>query len=329
MNAEQKKHFLNQLLDQPIDKARPPFDSASHAARLLWQTGAVSQPRLRAEDIWKKHTAREPGRQLRFPRRFIYPLVAAAALVIAAVSLLPGLLRETTMPVKSAAMAGIQASYRNSARVFVQSAENYSAREEADALVITAQAIEARIDFKANAGLKSVVIRTPRATFTIIGTSIAVSASPESSTLHVVTGKVQVETAAGTEFVSRGEVWSVQKDAAIKRPEAKTDLAYYLRLGEGAPVPAHEEQKELPERKPKPPLAPLPSVPNTEQKATGPGTFKPDIPNRAPEGEKATLPDKRGERGDDSGKRAEREARREDREARRAERQAGRSERHK
>lgn len=323
MNADQKKHFLNQLLDQPTDRAKPPFDSTSHEARLLWQSGARKEPRLRAEDIWKKHiAANRQGRQLRFPRKIVYPLVAAAALVIAAVAVIPGLLRDSAAPSKpSTVVAGIRASYRDSARVFVQSAENYEVREQADALVISAQQIDARIDFSASDALRTVVIRTPRATFTIVGTSIAVSAGPDRSALHVVTGKVRVETAARTEFVSRGEVWSVQKDEVVKRPEVKSDIARYLDLGQGASVPEHREPPDRAEPKRTPPLRPLPPESHDGEKTPGPGAFKPDLEKPAPE--------KHAERGDHAEERADREARRADREARRAERQAGRGERHK
>lgn len=331
MNAEQKKQFLNQLLDQPIDPAQPPFDVSSAGARLLWQTGASPQPRLRAAEIWKKHsTVVKPGRQLRFPRKIIYSLVAAAALVIVAVAVIPGLLRDSAAPPKpGTVVAGIRASYRDAALVFVRSAENYEVRQQADALVISAQQLDARIDFKASDAMKTVLIHTPRATFTIVGTSIAVSAGPDRSAVHVVTGKVRVESAAGIEFVSGGEVWSVQKDQTMKRPEIKTDMAYYLRLGDGAPVPEHKERREPTEPKHQPPLRPLPALPNEGTKTPGPGALRPDLPKPASEGEKSPVPDKRAQHGDNSEERAEREARRADREARRAERQAGRSERHK
>jgi hypothetical protein len=331
MNAEQKKQFLNQLLDQPIDPARPPFDVSSRGARLLWHTGAPPQPWLRADKIWKKHnTVVSPGRQLRFPRKIFYPLVAAAALVIAAVAVIPGLLRDSAAPSNpGTVVAGIRASYRDSARVFVQSAENYEVREQADALVISAQQIDARIDFSASDALRTVVIRTPRATFTIVGTSIAVSAGPDRSALHVVTGKVRVETTAGTEFVSRGEVWSMQKDEVLKRPEVKSDIAHYLDLGQGASVPEHREPPDRAEPKRTPPLRPLPPESRDGEKAPGPGAFKPELEKPAPEVEKRPVPEKHAERGEHAEERADREARRADREARRTERQAGRSERHK
>lgn len=328
MNAEQKKLFLNQLLDQPTD---PRFDSASPAARLLWQSGAPVRPRLPAEAIWKKHAGTNgQARRLHFPHKIIYAAAAAAALIIAAVAVIPGLLRETASPAKSAPLvAGLQTSYRDSARVFVQSAKNYEVREEGDALVIAAQQIDARIDFRSGNALRTVVIHTPRATFTIVGTSIAVSASTDRSTLHVVTGKVRVETLRGVDFVSRGQVWSAQKDEVLKRAEVKSDIAHYLRLGEGAPVPEHKELPDQVNPKQVPPLRPLPPTPREEEKAPGPGALKPDLQKPTPPDENRGMPEKHTARSDHSEERAEREARRADREARRTERQAGRGDRHK
>lgn len=340
MDAEQKRRLIDALFDEP-GKTRPAATPDElRAARILVETGSARVKKPDASVIWRRHseTLSKQGRQLIFPRWIIPGIAAAAAAITLVVVLLRPAARETAG--QQVAVRGQTQTYREAAQVFIGQASAYAVRESGDTIEISAQSLEARIDFTATTETKSVLIKTPAATFRIVGTSIAISATPEKATLHVAEGKVQVESQGQARLVTQGQVWSYENGHEVQRAETATDRGHFIQLGQGKPVPeprAEPAMKAVPapaesrgaEHKAVPPVGPEKApvkepVPRAENTQPGSERGKSERTEKT-----AHREDRDGARSDRAAARAEREERRSEREARRSERQAAKAERHK
>jgi hypothetical protein len=343
MDAEEKKQILDALLNPDFSKDQLP-DSllAARAAKIVRETGAERMSLCAASEIWQRHTAMRTkppapvARNLKVAARYYVPALAAAAAALIFIFYPKETVREAPMGI--AIHNPVQAHYRGAADVYVRQAANYQIKEDGDSVQIRADALEARIDFRATSDTRTVVIVTPMATYRIIGTSISISATAERSALHVAEGKVQVEAGGTTRLVAKGEHWSIERGTEIKRAETEADKKIFTELGGGKAVPGGEDK--LPAQKRGPPARAQASEGlKPEVRAEGKPANSDTKPNAAEihpnktAAEVAETNRQREERSADRAERqrikAEREAVRLEREARRQERQAAKTERHK
>lgn len=343
MQADEKQRILDTLLGSE-NAAETPTDAdrLARARKLIVETGAENLRTPVAAEIWRRHQAhlgavahKQETRVLPFPGRWLLPALGAVAAAAAVFIWYP---RGQHNPEHSGQQtAHLNANYRDAAAVYVKHALNYRASAEGDTLRIAADAIEARIDFHANTTTRTVVITTPTVEYKIVGTSIAITATPEKNMLHVAEGKVEVTTAGKTRLVVHGEVWTHDQRGEQKRAETSADKETYRQLAGGKDVP-QSAVKEIKNDaifhggQTPPSDKGREHKPNAAQAISELDTAKPaaDAGKHAGREKNATLHAEREEaRNDKAAARAEREARRSEREARRSERQATKAERHK
>lgn len=333
MDAEQKRRLIDALFEEPGNLRPDASADERRATQIFVETGSQRIRKVTAAEIWQRHSAAKPGagRRLMFVRWAIPAFAAAAAAVFALVFLLRS-------PQQSKTNEGLSVrakteTYRQAVQVFVADASGYTVRESADTVEFQAERLEARLDFKPTADTKSVVIRTPTATFRIIGTSIAISATAEKASLHVAEGKVQVEAQGQTRLVTQGQVWAYENGHTVERHETPADRSHFVELGQGKPVP-ETQTAPAPKAVEQPAdgkrAQPIKGAPAAAEKSAEVKEQKPAVPQheRASEREKSEKAEKVSNRDDRDNARADREARRAEREARRAERQSNKSERH-
>lgn len=342
MQADEKQRILDTLLGSE-NAAETPADAErlAHARRLITESGAEHLRVPAATEIWRRHQAylaapvlKRESRVLPFAVRWLLPALGA----VAAAAVFIWYPRSQHNPARGGQQtAHLKANYRDAADVYVKHALNYRTSAEGDTLRIAADAIEARIDFHANATTRTVVITTPTVEYRIVGTSIAITATPEKNTLHVAEGKVEVTTAGKTRLVVHGEVWTHDQRGEQKRAETSADKETYRQLAGGKDVP-QSAVKEIKNDaifhggQTPPSDKGREHKPNAAQAISELDTAKPaaDAGKHAGREKNATLHAEREEaRNDKAAARAEREARRSEREARRSERQATKAERHK
>lgn len=339
MDAEQKKRLIDALFDEP-GKARPAATADElRAVKIFVETGSVPLKKPDPSLIWRRHseTPAKQGRRLNFPR-WIIPGIAAAAAAITLVVFLRPTATETAG--EAVAVRSETHTYRQAAHVFIDQASAYAVLESGETIEISAQSLDARIDFTATAETKSVLIRTPAATFRIVGTSIAISATPEKATLHVAEGKVRVESQGLVRLVTQGQVWSFENGHEIQRAETAADRGHFIQLGLGKPVPQPRSEPAMKavqrpaesrnaghNAMPRVSADKAPAkdpVPRAENAQRGSERGKSEKTEKV-----AHRDDRDGARSDRAAARAERAERRLEREARRSERQATKAERHK
>lgn len=336
MQADEKQRILDTLLGSETAAEIPPdAEQLVRARRLIVESGAANLRAPEAAVIWRSHKAylaesapKGKSRILAFPGRWLLPALGGVAAVAAVFTWYPRSQQKPAPGVQQTLQ--LNANYRDAADVYVKQALNYRTSAEGDTLRIAADAIEARIDFHANATTRTVVITTPTVEYRIVGTSIAITATPEKNTLHVAEGKVEVTTAGKTRLVVHGEVWTHDQSGEQNRAETSADKEYYRQLAGGKDVPLGSLKEKKGDTIPSAghPRSPEKSA---EHKAdAGQENSAADNGNRL--GRERNTPrhrEREAARSDRAAARAEREARRSEREARRSERQATKAERHK
>lgn len=338
MQADENQRILDMLLGSE-NAAETPVDAErlSRARRLIVESGAEHLRAPAAAEIWRRHQANLAGatrkrekRLLPFPGRWLFSALGGGIAAAAAVFIWYPRGQDIPAPGGQQTVQ-LTANYRDAADVYVKQALNYRTSAEGDTLRIAADAIEARIDFQANAATRTVVITTPSVEYRIVGTSIAITATPEKNALHVAEGKVEVTAAGKTRLVGYGEVWTQDQRGEQKRAETSADRDSYRQLAGGKDLPRsalkvlHGRQAPLPDKgaEDERNAAQTKSAGNQAVPATETGNRMGTEKNVSQRAERERV------RDDKAAARAEREARRSEREARRSERQATKAERHK
>jgi len=321
MNVDQKKQLIDAMFDEPGTIPAAASADQLRVSKILVETGSRHMRKPSAADIWRRHSRSQlqpTGKRLQFNRRAL-PVLAAAAIALFVLVILLRPAGEDTPPGQVTVRAETK-RYKQAVQVFLNAASDYAVHEKADKIEFEARMLEARMDFRPTAEIKSVVIRTPTVTFRIIGTSIAISVTSDRAVLHVAEGTVQVEARGEMWLVTEKQVWSYTRGRQTQRDETEADRRHFIEMGKGKPVPEQHRSSDAAGKSLKPGAKQLPRFAEQEQVRV-PDQMPAAGANKDTKSAQQQPLQNKTEVEDHERARADREARRAEREARRNERQ--------
>lgn len=226
MKNDVRKKTLDALLADPGEKT-PPVAEADLARLRRFIVGPVATADTsRAAQIWTMHADRRRAPQRKRGKLLYF---AAAAVATAAASLL-WIFLPRQQP-EASGLAHIQRpTYTRIGRAIelriLQSAA-VTQRSAAGSVHLVAQSIEARVDFRHAAGVKTLTVETPLATFLVVGTSFSLRASSNQAELYVAEGKVKVASGGHERTVVAGESWQTGARGETLRSATDADKMIY------------------------------------------------------------------------------------------------------
>lgn len=193
-------HFdrLRSAFNEPAGLREPDFAKQKEIIRNRWQQ--------------KQQTSKN--------RRYYLPAAAAALIAISAGVWLLSRTQPMTPAETIASVIRPEENFRrnlsDSLQVYFRSGAAVTERRSQSGVVYEAGEIAGHFQFKPNAKLRSVQVRLPQVTFSVIGTEFIVTGNAARAFLAVKSGVVKATHAQRDYLVKAGEFWSLENGEAVQ-----------------------------------------------------------------------------------------------------------------